>query len=139
MAVFFFAVGLEIKHEMRLGSLASIRKALLPCIAALGGMVTPMAVYYLCQKAFIGGSMAGITIPMATDIAFAMSIFGFFRNKMPAASSAFLLTLATVDDLGAILVLAVCFASNVAFPFLGAAAAVTAALTWIGNKKSASL
>lgn len=138
MAIFFFTVGLEIKHELRLGSLASVKKALLPCIAAVGGMVTPMAVYLLIQKALPGGSLAALAVPMATDIAFAMSIFGFFKSKMPAASSAFLLTLATVDDLGAILVLAVCFATNVCLPFLGGAVALSALLSFIGNKKSTS-
>ena len=112
MSVFFFTVGLEIKHELRHGSLASIKAALLPCMAALGGMVTPMAVYAIAQLVMPGGSMGAIAVPMATDIAFALGVLGFFRTKMPAAATAFLLTLATVDDLGAILVLATCFASK---------------------------
>jgi hypothetical protein len=76
MAVFFFVVGLEIKQELRLGSLASVKKAILPCVAALGGMVTPMAVYLLCQAALGGGSLCALTVPMATDIAFAMGVLG---------------------------------------------------------------
>jgi NhaA family Na+:H+ antiporter len=100
MAIFFFVVGLEIKLELRQGSLSSVKKACLPCIAALGGMVTPMLVYLGALAAMGGGSMAALTVPMATDIAFAMAIFGFFRSRMPASSSVFLLTLATVDDLG---------------------------------------
>merc|ERR1719238_140731 len=139
MSVFFFTVGLEIKHELRHGSLASIKAALLPCMAALGGMVTPMAVYAIAQLVMPGGSMGAIAVPMATDIAFATGVLGFFRSKMPAAASAFLLTLATVDDLGAIVVLATCFASNVSFPFLGAAAAIFAALGLIGMKGSSDL
>merc|ERR1719454_1549183 len=87
MAVFFFVVGLEIKQELRLGALSSVKKALLPCIAAVGGMITPMAVYIVIQKLLPSGSMCALTVPMATDIAFAMSIFGFFRSKMPPASS----------------------------------------------------
>ena len=83
MAIFFFVVGLEIKQELRLGSLASIRKAILPCIAALGGMVTPMAVYFLINTLMPGGSLIGLAIPMATDIAFAMAVFGFFRSVQP--------------------------------------------------------
>ena len=108
MAIFFFVVGLEIKQEMRLGSLSSVKKALLPCIAAVGGMVTPILVYLGVQRLpfLAGGSLAALAVPMATDIAFAMAIFSFFRSRMPPSSSAFLLTLATVDDLGAILVLA---------------------------------
>jgi len=139
MAVFFFLVGLEIKQELRLGSLATVRKAVLPCIAAVGGMVTPMAVYFAVQGMMVGGSMAALTVPMATDIAFAMAIFGFFRTRMPVASSAFLLTLATVDDLGAIIVLATCFASHVSYPFLAAAGAVTAGLVALGRKQTDDL
>eukprot|EP00908_Phaeocystis_cordata_P021000 Transcript_3303.p1 GENE.Transcript_3303~~Transcript_3303.p1 ORF type:complete len:401 (+),score=122.47 Transcript_3303:74-1276(+) len=100
MSIFFFVVGLEIKQELRLGALSSIKKALLPCIAAVGGMITPILVYLGVQKLPIlaGGSLAALTVPMATDIAFAMAIFSFFRSRMPPSSSAFLLTLATVDQ-----------------------------------------
>ena len=84
-------------------------------------------------------TLAALTVPMATDIAFAMAVFGFFRSVMPLSSSAFLLTLATVDDLGAILVLATCFASNVAFPFLGGAALIFALLAVIGRSGSSDL
>ena len=89
MAIFFFVVGLEIKQELRVGSLASVRKAALPCIAALGGMVTPMAVYFLVQVLLGGGSMLALTVPMATDIAFAMAIFGKRRPRArrPARAS----------------------------------------------------
>lgn len=137
MAVFFFIVGLEIKQELRLGSLSSVKKALLPCIAAVGGMVTPMAIYCAVQTA-LGGSFAGLAVPMATDIAFAMAVFGFFRSRMPAAASAFLLTLAVVDDLGAIAVLA-SFASNISLRFLGLAGAITAAMCAMGHRKVADL
>jgi len=139
MALFFFVVGLEIKQEFRLGSLASIKKALLPCVAALGGMVTPMGIYLLVQRLMGGGSMLALTVPMATDIAFAMGILGFFRQNMPLSASAFLLTLATVDDLGAILVLATCFASHVCFPFLGGAAAIFGLLGFLGRRGSSDL
>ena len=139
MAIFFFVVGLEIKQEFRLGSLASVRKAVLPCLAALGGMVTPMGIYLLVQRALPLGSLAALTVPMATDIAFAMGILGFFRKRMPLSASAFLLTLATVDDLGAILVLATCFASNVALPFLAGAGAIFALLGVIGRRGSTDL
>lgn len=139
MAIFFFVVGLEIKQEMRLGSLSSVKKALLPCIAAVGGMVTPILVYLGVQRLPIlaGGSLSALAVPMATDIAFAMAIFSFFRSRMPPSSSAFLLTLATVDDLGAILVLATCFAHNVAFSFLAAAAVITGFLA-LQNRKMQS-
>merc|ERR1719460_1151432 len=93
-----------------------------------------MAVYLVCQKLLPGGTLAALAVPMATDIAFATGVLGFFRSAMPASAAAFLLTLATVDDLGAILVLATCFASNVALPFLGGAAAIFALLGAIGRK-----
>jgi len=94
-------------------------------------MIMPMLVYVMVNMSLPGGSMAGVTIPMATDIAFAMGVFGFFRKRMPAAAEPFLLTLATVDDLGAILVIAVCFAGHLAPVYLlGAAAALAAACAW---------
>ena len=108
MAIFFFVVGVDIKKEFVYGSLASIRKAVLPCLGALGGMVVPMLVYTLCNGAMrAGASTSGWAVPMATDIAFAMGVFNFFKSRMPAGAQAFLLTLATVDDLGAIAVIAV--------------------------------
>lgn len=98
MAIFFFAVGLEIKREAVFGHLASLKQSILPCIAALGGMVVPICMY-MAINAASGGTMSGWAIPMATDIAFAMGVFGFFSKRMPRSASAFLLTLATVDDL----------------------------------------
>ena len=86
-----------------------------------------------------GGSLLALTVPMATDIAFAMGILGFFRSAMPLSASAFLLTLATVDDLGAILVLATCFASHVVPGFLAAAAAVFVSLGVLGRAGSSDL
>mmetsp|Transcript_32588 Transcript_32588/g.91700 ORF Transcript_32588/g.91700 Transcript_32588/m.91700 type:complete len:540 (+) Transcript_32588:50-1669(+) len=131
MSLFFFYVGLEIKKEIVEGSLSSPRKALLPCIAALGGMVVPMSVYAVTNMLMVGGSFEGITIPMATDIAFAMGIFGFFRRRMPAAAEPFLLTLATVDDLGAIAVIAICFAGALSPAYLlGAVLALAAAFLY---------
>uniref|UniRef100_A0A7S0N6E7 Na+/H+ antiporter NhaA n=1 Tax=Pyramimonas obovata TaxID=1411642 RepID=A0A7S0N6E7_9CHLO len=127
MAVFFFVVGLEIKRECVFGALKSIKQSILPCMAALGGMVFPMGIYCMINAAK-GGIMAGWAIPMATDIAFACGIFAFFNKKMPRSASAFLLTLATVDDLGAIAVIALFFANNISVPFLAASAAVTAAM-----------
>ena len=138
MAIFFFVVGLEIKLELRHGSLSSVRKALLPCIAALGGMLTPMAVYAATVTLLGGGSLAALTVPMGTDIAFAMAIFGFFRAKMPASAATFLLTLATVDDLGAILVLATCFAHDIRPAFLGAALTLISGMGLLGRKQSTS-
>jgi len=129
MALFFFHVGMEIKREFIFGSLASIKKAILPCIAALGGMIVPMGVYLGLNAAGRAGAVgAGWAIPMATDIAFAMGIYNFFKNRMPPGVAAFLLTLATVDDLGAIVVIAVCFAKGLVVPYIAGAVAFTAGL-----------
>jgi len=139
MSLFFFMVGLEIKNELVDGSLADIRQAVLPCIAACGGMIVPMAIYALVNTAAgPAGSMAGVTVPMATDIAFAMGVFGAFAGKFPAAVSAFLLTLATVDDLGAIAVIATCFATHVQTAYLAAAAGVQGLLLFMNNKRVVS-
>jgi len=130
MAIFFFAVGLEIKREFVHGSLRSLKQAALPCIGALGGMVVPMAVYLACNNPATTAAAvtAGWAIPMATDIAFAMGVYNFFKNKMPGGVAAFLLTLATVDDLGAIAVIAVCFAKSLTTSYIVGAVAATGAL-----------
>jgi len=133
MALFFFSVGLELKREMTEGVLASPSKAALPCIAALGGMIIPMLVYAAVNVLLPGGSMAGITIPMATDIAFAMGVFRVFSRRMPSSAAPFLLTLATVDDLGAILVIAVFFANHLKLGYLAAGAAILASAALAGR------
>lgn len=135
MAMFFFSVGLEIKQELVSGCLASPRKAALPCIAALGGMVMPMAVYWVCNATMPGGSISGISVPMATDIAFAMGVFHAFRSRMPESAGSFLLALATVDDLGAIVVIAACFAGQVVPGYLAAAVGMLCAAAMIGRRQ----
>jgi len=127
MSIFFFVVGLEIKKEIVVGSLSSMRTALLPCIAAVGGMLTPVLLYLLANL-FPGGNLQGWSIPMATDIAFAMGIFSVFKSRMPPSVSPFLLTLATVDDLGAIAVIALAFSTGLHLPFFLLAAGITAYL-----------
>jgi len=133
MALFFFNVGLEIKAELIEGALSSPSKAALPCIAAAGGMVVPMGVYYVINKMFVGGSMDGLTVPMATDIAFAMGVFSLFKRSMPASSSPFLLALATADDLGAIAVIAIVFAGTINWTMLGLAVLTLIAAAIIGK------
>lgn len=121
MALFFFTVGLEIKREFIHGSLSSMKQAILPCIGALGGMFVPMLFYLAFNLTSPEGVVAGWAIPMATDIAFAMGVYGFFKNKMPNGVAAFLLTLATVDDLGAILVIAIFFSKTLIKEYILAA------------------
>eukprot|EP00854_Cymbomonas_tetramitiformis_P007247 gene7247-8631_t len=135
MVLFFFIVGLEMKNEFISGALSSPRKALLPCLGALGGMVVPMLLYMLLNYSERDSSN-GWAIPMATDIAFAMAVYGFFRNRMPGGATAFLLTLATVDDLGAILMIAIFFATDISLSFLLGAACTCAGLFLLERRGS---
>ena len=122
MTLFFLVVGLEIKRELTTGELRDVRAAALPAIAALGGMVVP-AVLYLAVNA--GGEGArGWGIPMATDIAFALGVLTLAARRAPANLKPFLLTLAIVDDIGAILVIAVFYSDGASWTALGVAVAL---------------
>ncbi|MDQ3001632.1 MAG: Na+/H+ antiporter NhaA [Fibrobacterota bacterium] len=126
MAIFFFVVGLEIKREMVAGELASFRQAALPIAAALGGMVVPALIY----AAFNVGedSLKGWGIPMATDIPFALGILALLGNRVPPSLKIFLMALAIIDDLGAVLVIAVFYSQDIGWTGLGQACIVFAAL-----------
>ncbi len=112
MAVFFLVVGLEIKYEILKGELSDPRKLALPVLAAAGGMIAP-ALVYLAVSGWLGGPSGGWPIPLATDIAFALAVFAAAARGLPSSLRVFLLTLAIVDDLGAIAVIAVLFSSGV--------------------------
>ena len=120
MALFFFVVGLEIKRELVAGELSDRRNAALPAIAALGGMVLP-ALFYLLFNAG-GDASGGWGIPMATDIAFAMGVLAVLGSRVPPGLKIFLLSLAIVDDIGAILVIALFYSGGLATGWLGVAA-----------------
>jgi Na+:H+ antiporter, NhaA family len=122
MAVFFFVVGLEIKREILAGELASVKTAALPMIAALGGMVVPASLYALVNAG--GAGSPGWGVPMATDIAFALGVLALLGDRVPTALKVFLAALAIVDDIGAVLVIAVFYSSGVAWGPLAAAAAL---------------
>ncbi len=120
LAVFFFVAGLELKHELVLGTLSKVTKAVVPVVAALAGMAVPAILYVLTVTA-LGDpdARSGWGIPMATDIAFALAVLAVMGSKLPVALRAFLLTLAVVDDLGAILVIAVFYSHGFSLlPFL---------------------
>jgi Na+:H+ antiporter, NhaA family len=126
MALFFFVVGLEVKRELVLGELRDPRRAALPFAAAIGGMVVPAAIYL----ALLAGSphARGWGIPMATDIAFAVGCLAVLGSRVPASLRVLLLSLAIVDDIGAILVIAIGYTSHVAVGFLGLGALAIAAV-----------
>lgn len=113
MAIFFFVVGLELKKEFVAGELSSPKKALIPISAAIGGMAIPALVYYLLNTDPV--TQHGWGIPMATDIAFALGILMFLGKRVPVSLKVFLLALAIVDDLGAILVIALFYSSEISF------------------------
>jgi Na+:H+ antiporter, NhaA family len=120
MAIFFFVVGLEIKYELVNGDLRDPRTAALPIVAAVGGMVVPAGIYFALNPPGSDGS-AGWGIPMATDIAFAVGVLGILGRRIPSAARLFLLTLAIVDDIGAILVIAVFYTSDLSLTWLAIA------------------
>ncbi|GGX74637.1 Na+/H+ antiporter NhaA [Streptomyces minutiscleroticus] len=122
LAVFFFVAGVELKRELVAGDLRDPKAAALPVIAALCGMAAPALVYTLVNVAG-GGSTAGWAVPTATDIAFALAVLAVIGTSLPSALRAFLLTLAVVDDLFAILIIAVFFTSDLDFAALGGAVA----------------
>lgn len=122
LAVFFFVAGTELKRELVTGELRNPAKAALPIMAAVGGMVVPALVYLVVATAGGGGS-EGWAVPMATDIAFALGVLAVVGRGLPTALRTFLLTLAIVDDLIAIMVIAVFFASGLNFVALGLAVA----------------
>jgi NhaA family Na+:H+ antiporter len=124
LAIFFFVVGLELKREIVAGELRNPRTAVVPIVAAVGGMLVPAAVYLAVNLTADDGSTRGWAVPTATDIAFAVSVLAIVGRSLPNALRAFLLTLAVVDDLLAILVIGVVYTESVSARWLGAGIAV---------------
>jgi Na+:H+ antiporter, NhaA family len=121
MVVFFFLVGLEIRREIHAGELAEPRRAALPVAAALGGMIVPAIVYFLVNRGL--PTVRGWGTPMATDIAFAVGVLALLGNRVPAALRVLLLALAVIDDIGAIVIIALFYSSGVSAGGLLVAAA----------------
>jgi NhaA family Na+:H+ antiporter len=133
MAVFFLVVGLEIKYEILQGELSDPKKLATPIVAALGGMVGP-ALVYLSLGAAIGAPLAAWPVPLATDIAFALAVFALVGKGLPPSLRIFLLTLAIVDDLGAILLIAVLFSGGAHWPSLVGAIVVLIGLGFAAQR-----
>ena len=118
MAVFFFSIGCEIKREVLIGELSSFRQALLPIIAACGGMIFPVLVFYGIGIWEGGDFLNGCAIPMATDIAFSLGVLTILGKRVPISLKVFLTTLAVADDIGGILVIAIFYGSTINFTYL---------------------
>lgn len=126
MTLFFFVVGMELKHEMMVGELADLRQAALPIIAAIGGMLMPALIYLGFNPS--GEAARGWGIPMATDIAFAVGALVLLAQRAPKALITFLVALAIADDLGAVLVIAIFYTQELVLPWLAVGAALVGLL-----------
>lgn len=131
MAIFFFSVGLEIKREILVGELSSMKKAMLPIIGACGGMLIPVVCFYLTCPGN-PDMLRGCAIPMATDIAFSLGVLSMFGKRVPIGLKVFLATLAVADDLGGILVIALFYSTELHLEYLLYSAALILVLI-IGN------
>jgi NhaA family Na+:H+ antiporter len=130
MAIFFFSIGLEIKREILVGELSSFKQALLPIIGAIGGMIVPVVIYTILSSGteYAGGA----AIPMATDIAFSLGVLAMLGSRVPLSLKIFLTTLAVVDDIGGIVVIATFYTSHIE-PMLLVYAAACLVLLLLGS------
>ena len=132
MAIFFLLVGIELKYEMTVGELTNPRQAMLPMLAAVGGVVAPACIYAFLNK---GGAIHGWAIPMATDIAFALGVLSLLGNRVPNGVRVFFSTLAIADDLISILAIAIFYGQSPDLLWLAAAVAVTALLVLLNRTR----
>lgn len=133
MTIFFLLIGLELEREIYIGELSSIKNALLPVIAALGGMLFPAFLYFVCTRD--SSFQDGIGIPMATDIAFAIGILSLLGKKVPTSLKVFLTALAVIDDLGAIVIIAVFYSKTIDWFYLGMGSVIFAVLLVLNRLK----
>lgn len=133
MAIFFFMVGMEIKRELMVGELASIKKSIMPVMGAIGGMLVPACIFLAFNAG--GNNTNGWGIPMATDIAFSLGVASLLGSRAPVALKIFLTALAIIDDLGAILAIAVFYTSTIHWGYLLSGLGIFAGLTvWTRSK-----
>ena len=127
MAIFVLSVGLEIKREILVGELSSLKKAMLPIIGACGGMIVPVLVFFLlCPEDVV--AQRGLAIPMATDIAFSLGVLSVFKTRVPVGLKVFLAALAVADDLGGIIVIALFYSSDISWIYMALSAVCVAAM-----------
>lgn len=123
MSIFFLLVGIEIKRELLDGELSDRKRAMLPLFGALGGMLVPALLFFIFNMSS-PETLSGVGIPTATDIAFAIAILGLLGNRIPASLKVFLTALAIIDDLGAILIIAIFYGQGIHWAWLGASALI---------------
>ncbi|MBG7629806.1 MAG: Na+/H+ antiporter NhaA, partial [Bacteroidetes bacterium] len=133
MAVFFFVIGLEVKREILVGELTTLRKASLPIFAAIGGMLFPVLIFLFLGSDKVGSE--GWGIPMATDIAFTLGILTLLGKRVPLGLKIFLTAFAIVDDIGAVIVIAIFYSSNIQWDLLGYAMLIYAFVAFLSYRK----
>ncbi|HEX6279126.1 MAG TPA: Na+/H+ antiporter NhaA [Pyrinomonadaceae bacterium] len=137
MAIFFLLIGLELERELYIGELSNVRNALLPIVAALGGILVPALIHFGLNSGT--PTQAGVGIPMATDIAFAIGVLALLGSGVPASLKVFLVALAVMDDLGAIIVIAVFYTVELSLGYLGLALGMFVLLVGLNRLKVMSL
>ena len=137
MAIFFLLIGLELEREIYVGELSNFRDSLLPILAAIGGMIVPATFHFLLNQGTI--SQPGAGIPMATDIAFAVGVLSLLGNRVPSSLKFFLIALAVIDDLGAILVIAIFYTSAISWVYLSISLGIFVSLLVLNRLKVTNL
>jgi len=137
MTFFFLLIGFEIEREIYIGELSSVKKALLPLFAALGGMIVPALIYVSINYNSV--SISGFGIPMATDIAFSLTIIAIIASRIPSSLKIFLTALAIIDDIGAILIIAIFYTKGFSFLYLSIAVAIFLLLVVFNRRKIKNL